>query len=48
MALVHNRNEELVAEAVVVIKKLLQQRPTEHDEMIAQLARALEKVSCVL
>ena len=44
MALVHNRNEDIVAEAVVIIKKLLQLRPTEHDDMIASLAKSLDKV----
>lgn len=45
MALVQNRNEDVVAESVVVLKKLLQLNPTEYKSYIVSLSRILDKVT---
>lgn len=43
-ALLSSRNELVVAESVVVIKKLLQIEPGQHAQIIRQMARLLDKI----
>ncbi|XP_006812091.1 AP-3 complex subunit beta-2-like [Saccoglossus kowalevskii] len=45
MGLMSNRDESVVGESVVVMKKLLQMNPTEHKEIIRHLARLTESIS---
>ncbi|XP_067666923.1 AP-3 complex subunit beta-2-like isoform X2 [Haliotis asinina] len=42
--LMSNRDESVVAESVVVIKKLLQMRPSEHKDIICHMAKMVEKI----
>jgi len=43
--LLSNRNETVVGESVVVIKKLLQMQPTEHKEIISHMAKLTDSIS---
>lgn len=43
-ALLSSRNELVVAESVVVIKKLLQIESGQHNQIIRQMARLLDKI----
>ncbi|XP_076465075.1 AP-3 complex subunit beta-2-like isoform X2 [Babylonia areolata] len=43
--LMSNRDEAVVAESVVVIKKLLQMRPSEHKGIICHMARMVDKIT---
>ncbi|XP_070541832.1 AP-3 complex subunit beta-2-like [Ptychodera flava] len=45
MALLSNRDESVVGESVVVMKKLLQMNPTEHKEIIRHLARLTDTIT---
>ncbi|XP_077989441.1 AP-3 complex subunit beta-2-like [Glandiceps talaboti] len=45
MALLSNRDESVVGESVVVMKKLLQMNPTEHKEIIRHLARLTDSIT---
>ncbi|XP_037079170.1 AP-3 complex subunit beta-2-like [Pollicipes pollicipes] len=44
VALLSNRDESVVAESVVVIKKLLQTQPGEHREIIRHMARLVDTI----
>lgn len=43
--LMSNRDEAVVAESVVVIKKLLQMRPSEHKSIICHMAKMVDKIT---
>ncbi|XP_064608318.1 AP-3 complex subunit beta-2-like isoform X2 [Liolophura sinensis] len=43
--LMSNRDETVVAESVVVIKKLLQMQPSEHKEIIIHMAKMIDKIT---
>ncbi|XP_056288473.1 AP-3 complex subunit beta-1 isoform X2 [Pseudoliparis swirei] len=43
--LLSNRDETVVAESVVVIKKLLQTRPTQHSDIIRHMAKIFDNIS---
>ncbi|KAM7392481.1 hypothetical protein PAMA_007547 [Pampus argenteus] len=43
--LLSNRDETVVAESVVVIKKLLQTQPTQHSEIIKHMAKLFDNIS---
>lgn len=43
--LMSNRDEAVVAESVVVIKKLLQMRPSEHKDIICYMAKMVDKIT---
>ncbi|MBN3322735.1 AP3B1 protein, partial [Atractosteus spatula] len=43
--LLSNRDETVVAESVVVIKKLLQTQPSQHSEIIKHMARLFDKIT---
>lgn len=43
--LMSNRDEAVVAESVVVIKKLLQMRPSEHKGIISHMARMVDNIT---
>lgn len=43
--LLSNRDENVVAESVVVIKKLLQTQPSQHSEIIKHMAKLLDKIT---
>ncbi|XP_072904332.1 AP-3 complex subunit beta-1 isoform X1 [Hemitrygon akajei] len=43
--LLSNRDENVVAESVVVIKKLLQTQPSQHGEIIKHMAKLLDKIT---
>lgn len=43
--LMSNRDESVVAESVVVIKKLLQMQPTEHKDIIIHMAKMVEAIT---
>ncbi|XP_053557352.1 AP-3 complex subunit beta-1 isoform X2 [Bombina bombina] len=43
--LLSNRDEVVVAESVVVIKKLLQTQPTHHSDIIRHMAKLLDKIT---
>ncbi|XP_076613966.1 AP-3 complex subunit beta-1 isoform X2 [Chaetodon auriga] len=43
--LLSNRDESVVAESVVVIKKLLQTQPTEHSEIIKHMAKLFDNIT---
>ncbi|KAJ7988575.1 hypothetical protein DPEC_G00324980 [Dallia pectoralis] len=43
--LLSNRDETVVAESVVVIKKLLQAQPTQHSDIIKHMARLLDNIA---
>ncbi|KAF3701773.1 AP-3 complex subunit beta-1 [Channa argus] len=43
--LLSNRDETVVAESVVVIKKLLQTQPTQHSEIIKHMARLFDNIT---
>ncbi|CAG5115388.1 unnamed protein product [Candidula unifasciata] len=43
--LMSNRDEAVVAESVVVIKKLLQMRPSEHKDIITYMAKMVDKIT---
>ncbi|ESO88349.1 hypothetical protein LOTGIDRAFT_126173 [Lottia gigantea] len=43
--LMSNRDESVVAESVVVIKKLLQMRPSEHKDIIVHMAKMVDKIT---
>ncbi|KAF7641210.1 hypothetical protein LDENG_00288870 [Lucifuga dentata] len=43
--LLSNRDEAVVAESVVVIKKLLQTQPTEHSEIIKHMAKLFDSIT---
>lgn len=45
VALLANRNETVVGESVVVLKKLMQMRPTEHKDIIIHLAKLAETIT---
>ncbi|XP_004613197.2 AP-3 complex subunit beta-1 [Sorex araneus] len=45
VCLLSNRDEIVVAESVVVIKKLLQMQPTQHGEIIKHMAKLLDSIS---
>jgi len=45
MALVKSNSESVVAAAVIVIRRLLQQNPTENAKAVKRLVRLLEKIS---
>ncbi|XP_072038441.1 LOW QUALITY PROTEIN: AP-3 complex subunit beta-2-like [Amphiura filiformis] len=45
MGLMANRDEAVVAESVVVIKKLLQMNPTEHKEIIRHMAKLADAIT---
>uniref|UniRef100_A0A915I094 Clathrin/coatomer adaptor adaptin-like N-terminal domain-containing protein n=1 Tax=Romanomermis culicivorax TaxID=13658 RepID=A0A915I094_ROMCU len=42
--LLANKNETVVAQSVVVIKKLLQSQPSEHKDIIKQMAKLIDSV----
>lgn len=43
--LMSNRDESVVAESVVVIKKLLQMQPTEHKDIIIHMAKMVDAIT---
>ncbi|XP_061763871.1 AP-3 complex subunit beta-1 isoform X2 [Nerophis ophidion] len=43
--LLSNRDEGVVAESVVVIRKLLQTQPTQHSEIIKHMAKLFDKIT---
>ncbi|XP_067885577.1 AP-3 complex subunit beta-1 isoform X2 [Heterodontus francisci] len=43
--LLSNRDENVVAESVVVIKKLLQTQPSQHSEIIKHMAKLLDNIT---
>ncbi|OWF47522.1 AP-3 complex subunit beta-2-like isoform X3 [Mizuhopecten yessoensis] len=43
--LMSNRDESVVAESVVVIKKLLQMQPTEHKDIIIHMAKMVDNIT---
>ncbi|KAL0965330.1 hypothetical protein UPYG_G00279840 [Umbra pygmaea] len=43
--LLSNRDESVVAESVVVIKKLLQTQPTQHCDIISHMAKLLDSIT---
>ncbi|XP_024154857.1 AP-3 complex subunit beta-1 isoform X2 [Oryzias melastigma] len=43
--LLSNRDESVVAESVVVIKKLLQTQPTQHSEIIKHMAKLFDNIT---
>uniref|UniRef100_A0A3B3TGH1 AP-3 complex subunit beta n=1 Tax=Paramormyrops kingsleyae TaxID=1676925 RepID=A0A3B3TGH1_9TELE len=43
--LLSNRNETVVAESVVVIKKLLQTQPSQHSDIIKHMAKLLDSIT---
>ncbi|XP_071965282.1 AP-3 complex subunit beta-2-like isoform X2 [Antedon mediterranea] len=45
MGLMSNRDEAVVAESVVVIRKLLQMNPTEHKEIIRHMAKLADAIT---
>ncbi|CAN7998896.1 unnamed protein product [Ixodes hexagonus] len=45
VSLLSNRNEAVVAESVVVIKKLLQMQPSEHKDIIGHMARLMDTIA---
>lgn len=45
VSLLSNRDEAVVAESVVVIKKLLQTQPNEHKEIIAHMAKLMDFIT---
>lgn len=45
VSLLSNRNETVVAESVVVIKKLLQMQPNEHKEIIVHMSRLMDSIT---
>ncbi|XP_052599509.1 AP-3 complex subunit beta-1 isoform X2 [Peromyscus californicus insignis] len=45
VCLLSNRDEIVVAESVVVIKKLLQMQPAQHGEIIKHMARLLDSIT---
>ncbi|XP_055968535.1 AP-3 complex subunit beta-1 [Sorex fumeus] len=45
VCLLSNRDEIVVAESVVVIKKLLQMQPAQHGEIIKHMAKLLDSIS---
>ncbi|KAG1662789.1 AP-3 complex subunit beta-1 [Nymphon striatum] len=45
VSLLSNRDEAVVAESVVVIKKLLQMQPTEHKLIIGHMARLVDSIA---
>uniref|UniRef100_A0A131YK87 AP-3 complex subunit beta n=1 Tax=Rhipicephalus appendiculatus TaxID=34631 RepID=A0A131YK87_RHIAP len=45
VALLSNRNEAVVAESVVVIKKLLQMKPSEHRDIIGHMAKLMDNIT---
>ncbi|KAI4503874.1 hypothetical protein M0802_001277 [Mischocyttarus mexicanus] len=45
VSLLSNRDEAVVAESVVVIKKLLQTQPNEHKDIIAQMAKLMDFIT---
>lgn len=45
VSLLSNRNEGVVAESVVVIKKLLQMQPSEHKDIIGHMARLMDTIA---
>lgn len=45
VSLLSNRDEAVVAESVVVIKKLLQTQPNEHQEIISQMAKLMDHIT---
>ncbi|CAD6234241.1 GSCOCG00007677001-RA-CDS [Cotesia congregata] len=45
VSLLSNRDEVVVAESVVVIKKLLQTQPNEHKEIIAHMAKLMDFIT---
>uniref|UniRef100_A0A1E1XLB5 AP-3 complex subunit beta n=1 Tax=Amblyomma sculptum TaxID=1581419 RepID=A0A1E1XLB5_AMBSC len=45
VALLSNRNEAVVAESVVVIKKLLQMKPSEHRDIIGHMAKLMDSIA---
>uniref|UniRef100_T1J818 AP-3 complex subunit beta n=1 Tax=Strigamia maritima TaxID=126957 RepID=T1J818_STRMM len=45
VSLMSNREETVVAESVVVIKKLLQMQPSEHKEIITNMARLVDTIT---
>ncbi|XP_052599510.1 AP-3 complex subunit beta-1 isoform X3 [Peromyscus californicus insignis] len=48
VCLLSNRDEIVVAESVVVIKKLLQMQPAQHGEIIKHMARLLDSITTKL
>ncbi|KAG8197187.1 hypothetical protein JTE90_011345 [Oedothorax gibbosus] len=45
VSLLSNRNENIVAESVVVIKKLLQMQVTEHKDIIIDMSRLMDRIA---
>ena len=45
VCLLSNRDEIVVAESVVVIKKLLQMQPAQHGEIIRHMAKLLDSIT---
>uniref|UniRef100_UPI00398E351C AP-3 complex subunit beta-1 n=1 Tax=Pristiophorus japonicus TaxID=55135 RepID=UPI00398E351C len=45
VCLLSNRDENVVAESVVVIKKLLQTQPSQHSEIIKHMAKLLDNIA---
>lgn len=45
VSLLSNRDEAVVGESVVVIKKLLQTQPAEHKDIISHMARLVDNIS---
>ncbi|XP_012535252.1 AP-3 complex subunit beta-1 [Monomorium pharaonis] len=45
VSLLSNRDEAIVAESVVVIKKLLQTQPNEHKDIIAHMAKLMDFIT---
>lgn len=45
VSLMSNRDETVVAESVVVIKKLLQMQPSEHKDIIIHMARLVDSIA---
>ncbi|XP_048874604.1 AP-3 complex subunit beta-1 [Brienomyrus brachyistius] len=46
--LLSNRDETVVAESVVVIKKLLQTQPSQHSEIIKHMAKLLDSITVAM
>ncbi|CAL8320223.1 unnamed protein product [Lota lota] len=46
--LLSNRDETVVAESVVVIKKLLQTQPTQHSDIIKHMAKLFDKITVAM
>ncbi|EDV21108.1 uncharacterized protein TRIADDRAFT_30877 [Trichoplax adhaerens] len=45
VSLLSNKDEKIVGESVVIIKKLLQQNPSEHTEIIKHMAKIIDRIT---